>query len=62
MLSTMLIKGLTTFLTKLVVGVASEKMVAHTFFTLAEAVARSTATKHDDEWVEKLKASYNEVK
>lgn len=57
-----LIKGITSFLTKLLLGAASEKMIAHTFFTIAEAVARSTATKHDDEWVKQLKASYTEAK
>ena len=62
MFYSMLIKGLTAFLPKLVVGFASEKMVAHTFFTLATAITKSTATPHDDEWLAKLKDSYEEVK
>lgn len=62
MLGSILTKGLTTFLTKLLISVASEKMVAYSFFKIAEAVAKSTATKHDDEWVAKLKASYEASK
>lgn len=60
MFTSLLMKGLTGFLTKAIVAVASEKMVSYTFFRILEAMAETTATPHDDEWVARMKAAYAE--
>lgn len=52
-------KGVTIFLTKLLTSLASEKMIEWTFFQIAEAVAKSTATTQDDAWLAKIKEVYN---
>lgn len=54
----MIIKGVVGFGAKLVATLASEKMVEWAFFKIAEGIAQSTATPHDDEWVEKMKEMY----
>lgn len=61
-LATALVKGGTAFLTKLIMSVASEKMIAYTFFKLVEAIAKCTSTKHDDEWAKRLKEQYEDIK
>lgn len=52
-------KGVTIFLTKLLTSIASEKMIEWAFFQIAEAVTKSTATPHDDAWLQKIKELYN---
>lgn len=61
MFTSMITKGLTVFLTKLLTSLATEKVISYTFFKVAEAVAKSTKTTADDEWVAKVKASYEEL-
>lgn len=61
-LSALLIKGVLGFGMKLLTTIASEKMVEWAFFKVAESVAKSTATQHDDEWVSKIKDLYFEPK
>lgn len=53
-----LVKGATVFLTNLIIGLASEKMIATSFFAIAESVAKSTKTEADDAWLKALKESY----
>ena len=54
----LLVKGLTTFLTRLLVTLASEQMIAWVFFKVAESVVKSTKTAKDDEWLEKVREVY----
>ena len=52
-------KGVTVFLTKLLTSLASEKMIEWSFFQIAEAVTKSTATPQDDAWLQKIRELYN---
>lgn len=54
----LLVKGLTAFLTRLLVTLASEQMIAWAFFKVAESVVKSTKTTKDDEWLEKVREVY----
>lgn len=54
----LIVKGLTAFLTRLLVTLASEQMIAWAFFKVAESVVRSTKTAKDDEWLEKVREVY----
>lgn len=54
----LVVRGLTAFLTRLLVSLASEQMIAWAFFKVAESVVRSTRTAKDDEWLEKVREVY----
>ena len=54
----LIVKGLTAFLTRLLVTLASEQMIAWAFFKVAESVVKSTKTAKDDEWLEKVREVY----
>lgn len=54
----LIVKGLTAFLTRLLVSLASEQMIAWVFFKVADVVVKSTATDKDDQWLEKLREVY----
>ena len=54
----LVVKGLTAFLTRLLVTLASEQMIAWAFFKVAESVVKSTRTGKDDEWLEKVREVY----
>lgn len=54
----LIVKGLTAFLTRLLVTLASEQMIAWAFFRVAESVAKSTKTDKDDQWLEKVREVY----
>lgn len=54
----LVVKGLTAFLTRLLVTLASEQMIAWAFFKIAEGVVKSTKTTKDDEWLEKVREVY----
>lgn len=54
----LIVKGLTAFLTRLLVSLASEQMIAWAFFRVADAVVKSTKTQKDDEWLEKIREVY----
>lgn len=54
----LVVKGLTAFLTRLLVTLASEQMIAWAFFKVAESVVKSTRTTKDDEWLEKVRDVY----
>lgn len=54
----LIVKGLTAFLTRLLVSLASEQMIAWAFFRVADAVVKSTETQKDDEWLEKIREVY----
>lgn len=54
----LVVKGLTAFLTRLLVTLASEQMIAWAFFKVAESVVKSTKTTKDDAWLEKVREVY----
>ena len=54
----LVVRGLTAFLTRLLVTLASEQMIAWAFFKVAESVVKSTKTAKDDEWLEKVREVY----
>ena len=54
----LIVRGLTAFLTRLLVSLASEQMIAWAFFKVAESVVKSTKTAKDDEWLEKVREVY----
>ena len=54
----LVVKGLTAFLTRLLVTLASEQMIAWAFFRVAESVVKSTKTTKDDEWLKKVREVY----
>lgn len=54
----LVVRGATAFLTRLLVALASEQMIAWAFFKVAESVVKSTKTTKDDEWLEKVRDVY----
>lgn len=54
----LVVRGATAFLTRLLVALASEQMIAWAFFRVAESVVKSTKTAKDDEWLEKVRQVY----
>jgi hypothetical protein len=59
---TILIKTLLAVITKIVMAACGEAVITWLFFKLAEEMAKSTKTAADDEFVEKVKASYEQSK
>ena len=55
------IKGLMNFGVKLLTSLATEQMIKWSFFKVADAIVKSTATPHDDEWIAKIKQLYEET-
>lgn len=49
-------------LAKFAVALISEKFLEWAFFNIAEKIVKSTATEHDDKWLEKFKEIYEEDK
>lgn len=51
---------------KLIANIAlsliSEKFLEWAFFNIAEKIVKSTETKHDDEWLAKIKEAYEASK
>lgn len=39
-----------------------EQMLEWALFKIAEQIVRSTETKHDDEWFDKIKSEYDKIK
>lgn len=54
----LVVRGATAFLTRLLVSLASEQMIAWVFFKVAESVVKSTKTAKDDEWLDKVREMY----
>lgn len=59
---TLLVMTAKKMLAKLAISLISEKFIEWAFFNLAEKIVKSTATPHDDEWLKKIKESYEESK
>lgn len=62
MIVSLLLKGLMGFGAKLLATMASEKMIEWAFFKIADSVASSTQTTHDDAWVAQVKELYFQPK
>ncbi len=56
------VKGVMTFGTKLLVSMGSEKLIEWAFFYVAQQIVKSTKTKHDDEFLEKVMRNFQEKK
>lgn len=56
-----LFKSLTNVGIKLFMTFASERMIEWMFFKVAQAIADSTKTKKDDEWVNKIRNEYKGI-
>lgn len=59
-MGTVLLKALTTILTRLLASMATEKLLEWAMFKVADAIVKSTKTAHDDAFLVKLKDVYNE--
>ncbi len=53
-------KAVVSFGTKLLMSLASEKLIKWAFFKIATEIAKSTKTKADDEFLDKVKQAYEE--
>ncbi len=53
-----LIKGLITVGTKLLLSMGSEAMVKWVFFKVAQTVVDTSKTNHDNQFLDELKKSY----
>jgi hypothetical protein len=53
-----LIKSLMAISTKLLMSLASEKIIEWALFYLVESIVKSTKTTHDDEFYSKIKEAY----
>lgn len=49
-------------LTQIAVSLIGEKFLEWAFFNIAEKIVKSTETKHDDEWLTKIKEAYQDSK
>lgn len=54
------IKAVMSFGVKLLTSLATEQMIKWAFFKIADAIAKSTATTHDDEWLVRIKQAYED--
>lgn len=54
-MGTFIVKGLIAVLKTILMTIASEALMSWVIISLAEMAAKSTATKFDDELVEKIK-------
>lgn len=59
---TMLAFAAKKLLTKIAISMVSEKFLEWALFNIAEKIVKSTATPHDDEWLKKIKESYEDSK
>lgn len=53
-----IVKGIMGFGTKMLMSLASEKLIEWMFFYLAGEIVKSTKTKHDDKFYEEIKKAY----
>lgn len=61
-MGTAIIFALRKILSKLLMTLIGEQMLEWALFKIAEQIVKSTETKHDDEWFEKIKTEYDKVK
>lgn len=57
-----LLKALQAIVTKLLAALATELLLEWMIFKGAELLVAKTATRHDDEWLEKFKEAYHSKK
>ena len=53
-----IVKGIIGFGTKMLMSLASEKLIEWLFFYLAGEIVKSTKTEHDDKFYEEIKKAY----
>jgi cell division septal protein FtsQ len=56
----LILKSLLAVAGKALLALGTESMIKYGLFKIADVVVKSTKTKHDDEFLEKLKADYAE--
>lgn len=61
-MGTAIIFALRKILSKLLMTLIGEQMLEWALFKIAEQIVKSTETKHDDEWFEKIKTEYDKIK
>lgn len=61
-MGTAIIFALRKILGKLLMSLIGEQMLEWALFKIAEQIVRSSETKHDDEWFDKIKAEYDKIK
>lgn len=61
-MGTAIIFALRKILSKLLMSLIGEQMLEWALFKIAEQIVRSTETKHDDEWFDRIKAEYDKIK
>lgn len=61
-MGTAILVALRKVLSKLLMTLIGEQMLEWALFKIAEQIVRSTETKHDDEWFDKIKAEYDKIK
>lgn len=61
-MGTAIIFALRKVLSKLLMALVGQEMLEWALFKIAEQIVRSTETKHDDEWFDRIKAEYDKVK
>lgn len=61
-MGTAIIFALRKILSKLLMTLIGEQMLEWALFKIAEQIVKSTETKHDDEWFDKIKSEYNKNK
>ena len=54
------VKGLMGFGTKILMSLASEKLIEWMFFYFAGEIVKSTKTKHDDKFLAEIKKAYSD--
>ena len=54
----LIVKSLVAVGTKAIIALCSETLIEWTFFYFAEAIAASTKTEKDDQWLKQFKAAY----
>lgn len=59
---TMFTLALKKLLTQIAVSMIGEKFLEWALFNIAEKIVKSTETPHDDEWLAKIKESYEGAK
>lgn len=55
-----ILKGIMAFGTRLLMSLASEKLIEWAFFYVAEQVVKTTKTPHDDQFLEQAKKAYEQ--
>ena len=61
-METLILKALFSVLTRIAMSVASEQVLSWALFKTADEIVKSTKTKHDEEFLNKVKEAYEQGK